>query len=197
MAFLMKDGITQISLNPTMTLALAAVLLLLGYWVKSKIRILDKFCIPSPVIGGFIFMFVTWIGYFTGSFAVNFENIFQETFMLAFFTTVGLGASLALLKKSGKLLIICLLMSGLLATIQNTIGIILSKTSHIEAPYALLSSAISMVGGHGAALSYGNTFKNMGYEQAPPVGAAAATFGLITAVLLEALWEEPSLQDIT
>ena len=54
----------------------------------------------------------------------------------------------------------------------------------MEAPYALLSSAISMIGGHGAALAYGGTFAKMGYESAPLVGAAAATFGLITAVLI-------------
>lgn len=54
----------------------------------------------------------------------------------------------------------------------------------LEAPYALLSSAISMIGGHGAALSYGTTFADMGYSNAPLVGAAAATFGLISAVLV-------------
>ena len=41
-----------------------------------------------------------------------------------------------------------------------------------------------MIGGHGAALAYGGTFAKMGYESAPLVGAAAATFGLITAVLI-------------
>lgn len=41
-----------------------------------------------------------------------------------------------------------------------------------------------MIGGHGAALAYGTSFSNMGYESAPLVGAAAATFGLITAVLI-------------
>ena len=41
-----------------------------------------------------------------------------------------------------------------------------------------------MIGGHGAALAYGDTFSRMGYESAPLVGAAAATFGLITAVLI-------------
>ena len=41
-----------------------------------------------------------------------------------------------------------------------------------------------MVGGHSAALSYGDTFAKMGYQSAPLVGAAAATFGLISAVLI-------------
>ncbi len=104
--------------------------------------------------------------------------------MLAFFTTVGLGASFALLKKGGKLLIIYWLVCGIISIFQNIIGITITKITGLEAPYALLSSAISMIGGHGAALAYGDTFAKMGYENAPLVGAAAATFGLITAVLI-------------
>jgi ESS family glutamate:Na+ symporter len=110
--------------------------------------------------------------------------MFQSTFMLAFFTTVGLGASYKLLVKGGKLLVVYWLIAGVVSILQNTVGIGLSKILGLEAPYALLSSAIAMIGGHGAALSYGTTFAEMGYEAAPLVGAAAATFGLISAVLI-------------
>ena len=92
------------------------------------------------------------------------------------FTTVGLGASLSLLKKGGILLGIYWLTCGIISIFQNTIGIVISKAIGLEAPYALLASSISMIGGHGAALSYGNTFADLGYASAPLVGAAAATF---------------------
>ncbi|MDY0235942.1 MAG: sodium/glutamate symporter [Gudongella sp.] len=184
MIFELIDGISTIKVDSAVTLAFAASLLLLGYFVKKNVNLLDKYCIPAPVVGGFIFMFITWIGYLTGAFAFSFDNIFQGTFMLAFFTTVGLGASYKLLVKGGKLLIIYWLIAGVISIFQNTLGIVLSKVLNLEAPYALLSSAISMIGGHGAALSYGNTFAEMGYEAAPLVGAAAATFGLISAVLI-------------
>lgn len=184
MNFEVMDGLLNINLNSTMTLALAAILLILGYSIKKKITLLNKYCIPAPVVGGFLFMFITWIGHNSEIFKFHFENIFQSTFMLAFFTTVGLGASFALLKKGGKLLIVYWLLCGIISILQNTIGITISKTIGLEAPYALLSSAISMVGGHVAALAYGNSFAKIGYESAPLVGAAAATFGLITAVLI-------------
>lgn len=99
MSFETIENILTVNVNSTMTLAFAGVLLLIGYAVRNKVKALEKYCIPAPVVGGFIFMFITFIGHKTGSFAVNFENIFQSTFMLAFFTTVGLGASLSLLKK--------------------------------------------------------------------------------------------------
>lgn len=178
------EGILDIKLNSIMTLALAAILLLIGYSIKKRVILLNKYCIPAPVIGGFLFMFFTWIGHSGQLYKFSFENIFQSTFMLVFFTTVGLGASFSLLKKGGKLLIIYWLVCGVISIFQNSIGIVISKITGLEAPYALLSSAISMVGGHGAALAYGTTFSKMGYEIAPLVGAAAATFGLITAVLI-------------
>jgi ESS family glutamate:Na+ symporter len=184
MKFELIEGLTSISLDSTVTLAFAAALLLLGYFVKNKVKLLDKYCIPAPVIGGFIFMFITWIGYSTGTFAFSFDNMFQNAFMLAFFTTVGLGASYKLLVKGGKLLIVYWLVAGVVSILQNILGIAISKVIGLEAPYALLASAISMIGGHGAALSYGTTFGEMGYEAAPLVGAAAATFGLISAVLI-------------
>lgn len=184
MTFETIENIFTIKMDSVTTLAFAAILLLIGYFVKNKIRVLDKYCIPAPVVGGFIFMFITWIGHITGSFAVEFENIFQSVFMLAFFTTVGLGASIKILKQGGKLLIFYWLICGVISLCQNTIGITLSKVLNIPAPYALLSSAISMIGGHGAALSYGDTFAKLGYDAAPLVGAAAATFGLISAVLI-------------
>ena len=178
------EGILNINLNSTTTLALAALLLIMGYSINKRVTILNKYCIPAPVVGGFIFMFLTWLGHISSTFKFNFENIFQSTFMLAFFTTVGLGASFSLLKKGGKLLIIYWLTCGIISIFQNIIGITITKITGLEAPYALLSSAISMIGGHGAALAYGDTFSRMGYESAPLVGAAAATFGLITAVLI-------------
>ena len=178
------EGILNINLNSTTTLALAALLLIMGYSINKRVTILNKYCIPAPVVGGFLFMFLTWLGHISSTFKFNFENIFQSTFMLAFFTTVGLGASFSLLKKGGKLLIIYWLTCGIISIFQNIIGITITKITGLEAPYALLSSAISMIGGHGAALAYGDTFSRMGYESAPLVGAAAATFGLITAVLI-------------
>lgn len=184
MKFELIEGLTSINLDSTVTLAFAAALLLLGYFVKNKVKLLEKYCIPAPVIGGFIFMFITWLGHLTGTFAFSFDNMFQNAFMLAFFTTVGLGASYKLLVKGGKLLIVYWLIAGVVSILQNTLGIVISKAIGLEAPYALLASAISMIGGHGAALSYGTSFAEMGYEAAPLVGAAAATFGLISAVLI-------------
>ena len=184
MSIEMLEGVLTFKADAVMTTAMAAVLLLIGFWIKSKAKVLNKYCIPAPVVGGFLFMFITFIGHVTTTFAFNFDTTFQSPFMLAFFTTVGLGASFQLLKKGGMLLVIYWLIAGVVSIFQNFIGIGVGKLVGLEAPYALLASAISMIGGHGAAGSYGSTFVEMGYSAGVEVGAAAATFGLISAVLL-------------
>lgn len=178
------ENVLNINADLVMTVAMAAVLLILGYFIKSKVKFLEKYCIPAAVVGGFLFMLVTWAGKSSGTFVFNFTTTFQAPFMLAFFTTVGLGASLSLLKKGGLLLVIYWLVAGFVSICQNIIGVGLSGITGLQPSYALLCSAITMIGGHGAGAAYGSTFESMGYPAGTLVGAAAATFGLISSVMV-------------
>ena len=92
MSIEMLEGVLTFKADAIMTTAMAAVLLLIGFWIKSKVKVLNKYCIPAPVVGGFLFMFITFIGHTTNTFAFNFDTYCQNPFMLAFFTTVGLCA---------------------------------------------------------------------------------------------------------
>ena len=184
MKFEIIESVFTITADMTMTTAMAAVLLVLGYFIKRKVYFLEKYCIPAAVVGGFIFMLITWVGHMTGTFAFKFDTTLQSFFMLAFFTTVGLGASVELLKKGGKLLIIYWLVSAFVSIVQNIIGVGLSGVVGLEKAYSLLCSAITMIGGHGAGAAYGLTFEEMGYPSGQLVGAAAATFGLISSVMV-------------
>ncbi len=184
MVFETVGNTLNIDCDMIMTAALAAVLLLIGFGIRKKVPFLTRYCIPAPVIGGFLFMFVTFAGRQTGTFAFRFTTTFQNPFMIAFFTTVGLGASVELLKKGGILLVIYWVIAGIVSVIQNLISVGLAAVTGLEYTYALLAGAISMIGGHGAAGSYGQTFVDMGYPAGVTVGAAAATFGLIFGVLV-------------
>ena len=184
MSFETVEGTLNIICTMVMTTALAAILLLIGFWIRKKVSFLTKYCIPAPVVGGFLFMFITFAGHQSGAFAFKFDTTFQSPFMVAFFTTVGLGAALSLLKKGGILLIVYWLIASIVSIIQNCISVGLANVTGLEYPYALLAGAISMIGGHGAAGSYGSTFTEMGYPAGITVGAAAATFGLIFGVLV-------------
>ena len=50
-----------IQLDMYQTIAVAVVVLMLGNFLKHRIAILERFCIPAPVIGGVIFAIFTCV----------------------------------------------------------------------------------------------------------------------------------------
>ena len=60
MSFETVEGTLNIICTMVMTTALAAILLLIGFWIRKKVSFLTKYCIPAPVVGGFLFMFITF-----------------------------------------------------------------------------------------------------------------------------------------
>ena len=53
MSFEYVDSVLNVSLNNITVLALAALLLLFGHYAKSKVNFLARYCVPTPVVGGF------------------------------------------------------------------------------------------------------------------------------------------------
>lgn len=166
------------------TLCLALALLLFGSYLARKINFLGKFCIPAPVIGGFLFAIVATALRGFGVIEITLDTTLQSLFMLAFFTTVGLGASFALVRKGGKLLVIYWLICGALAFFQNTIGVALAKVFGLQPLLGIMVGAVSMEGGHGGAAAFGETLESLGIDSAVTVGLAAATLGLIAGGLV-------------
>ena len=49
-----ENGIWVLNINMIQSLALAVVTYYLGVWVKTKVAILERLSMPSPVVGGMI-----------------------------------------------------------------------------------------------------------------------------------------------
>jgi ESS family glutamate:Na+ symporter len=184
MGFEMLEGIITINLDMIATLALASLLLLLGSFLRKRIKFLEKFCIPAPVIGGLLFAIITFAVKTSNILNVSMDTTLQSPFMIAFFTTVGLGASFSLIKKGGKLLIVYWILCGILAISQNIIGVLGAKITNINPLIGVICGAVSMEGGHGAAASFGATIEGLGVSGAVTIGMAAATFGVICGGLI-------------
>ena len=174
----------NISLTSTNTLVLAIILYLLGSFLKSKFKLFNSFCIPSPVIGGLLFCIIyMFLNYFK-ILNVSMNTSLMPSFMSFFFTVIGLGVSLSLVKKGGKLLFKYWVLCGVLAFCQNSITVILSKICNIHPLLGLMCGTISMEGGHGYAAAFGSTIEGLGINNASSVGIAAATLGLILGGVL-------------
>lgn len=175
----------MLELDAITTLAIASLLYLLGIYIVNHISILRRLCIPSPVIGGLIFSILVAILQSTNIITIKLDSEFiQNFFMLAFFTTIGLGASLKLLRLGGKVLILYFIFCGFLAVFQNLISISLAKVLNIPPLLGLTAGSMSMEGGHGNAAAYGQTIRDMGFDSALTAALAAATLGLVAGGLV-------------
>lgn len=170
--------------NQVTSLFLSIIVFLIGAYLVKKVGFLDKFSIPAPVVGGFIFSLVIYGLHATGIITITLDTSLQNLFMLVFFTTVGLGASFKLIKLGGKLLITYLLAAGFLSLVQNTIGVTIASILNIHPLLGLMASSPAMIGGHGGAAAFGETIEGLGVEGAVTVGIAAATLGLVAGGLI-------------
>ena len=122
----------KIQLDMYQTLAVAVLVLLLGNFLKKRINFLEKFCIPSPVIGGLLFAIMTCICYTTGIAEFSFDDTLREVCMVFFFTSVGFQANLKVLKSGGKSLIVFLGLVIVLILLQNVTAVGLAKALGLE-----------------------------------------------------------------
>lgn len=174
----------NISINLYQTLAIGVAALLLGQFLKKKISVLEKFCIPAPVIGGFIISIIVCILYVAENIEIEFDNSLQEVCMVFFFTSVGFQADIRLIKTGGKKLLMAIVLLIVLVISQNIVSIGLAKTFGLSPILGICTGSVSMAGGHGTSAAYGDILKGMGFSGAVTVSMAAATYGLIMGSLI-------------
>ena len=175
----------MIELDAITTLCLACVLYLIGQSIINHASILRRICIPAPVIGGLLFSILVAILDSLHIVKIKLDASFiQDFFMLAFFTTIGLGASLKLFKIGGKVMLLYFMFCGIMAICQNIIGVSLAKILNIQPLLGLTAGSMSMEGGHGNAAAYGKTIQDMGIDSAVTAALAAATLGLVFGGLI-------------
>lgn len=167
------------SLDAVTTTALALLLLVIGAGLKRQLKWLEHLCVPTPVIGGFGFALLAWLLRDFGLVTFELDTTMQSPLMIAFFTTVGLGGSLALLKKGGKALGIYLVACWLLAVVQNGVGIGMASLLGLDPLIGLMAGATSLEGGFGAAAAFGPEAEALGVQGATTAAIASATFGMI------------------
>ena len=157
----------EVQLDMYQTLAASVLVLMLGSYLKQQIHVLEKFCIPAPVVGGLLFAIVTCICYSSGFMEISFDDTLREV-----------------LKSGGKSLAIFLGLVILLIVLQNLLAIGTSHLLGIDALIGMCTGSIPMVGGHGTAGAFGPVLEDLNVEGATTICTAAATFGLIAGSLV-------------
>ena len=177
-----------IKLNIFQTLAAAILVFYIGVILKRHISFFDKYCIPSPLIGGFVFAIVNCFLYVNGFWQYSQDKIMNEFFMNLFFTSLGYSASLktgkSLFQTGSALVAKMTFIVTVLIALQDFLGVTLAKAFGLNPLLGLATGSIPMVGGHGTAGAFGPVLESVGLDNATTIAFAAATFGLIAGGII-------------
>ena len=169
----------NIKMDMIQTVGLAVIILILGRFLRKKVKFFETYCIPSPVVGGFLFAIINLILRKTNLVIFEFDNTLQSFFMTLFFTSIGFNASWRLLKVGGKKVVMFLIMAIMLVILQNVAAVGVGYLTGVDPLIALLTGSTAMTGGHGTAAAMAPIVEELGHQGAKSVAIAAATFGLI------------------
>ncbi len=160
------------------------VVLIIGMWLKRRIYFFERFAIPSPVIGGFLFAIINLILRQTGLANITFDVTVQSFFMVIFFTSVGYGASIKVLKKAGPKVMVFLVLCTVLCFFQDLVAVLLAPLVGVSKDLALMTGSVSMTGGHGVSGAISPLVEESGVTGAETVAYTSATFGLVAGSLM-------------
>ena len=167
------------------TLMLAVLAIYFGDFMRKLFPILKKYCLPSAVVGGTVFALISLLLFKMGIVQLDFDyKAINQLFYSIFFAASGAAASMALLKKGGKLVVIFAVLAAVLAAFQNAIALAVGKFMNVDPLISMMTGSIPMTGGHGNAASFAPIAVEAGAPAAMEVAIAAATFGLISGCML-------------
>ena len=104
------------------TLALAALAVAVGQGLRRWVPVLARYDLPAPVLGGLLVAVIVSLLRRDGQDLVRFDTTLQAPLMIAFFTTIGFGASLRLLRVGGVQVAWFLAIATVAALLQNLLG---------------------------------------------------------------------------
>ena len=175
----------KVEFNLLYTLLVAIVVLFAGQALVKRVAWLERFSVPSPVVGGCLIAVVLAAADALAGFRVSFDMTLKDTLLLIFFTTVGLAADARMLAKGGPRLFIFLLAGTVFIVIQNAIGIAAARAMDLHPVVGLLGGSITLTGGHGTGGAYAARFgETMNLQGAMELTMACATAGLVLGSLL-------------
>jgi len=171
-------------LDLVQTLALAGVVLFIGYAVRRVLPILGRLNVPAPVIGGLLAAVAVLVARKTGLPIPEYDTTLQRPLMVAFFTTIGFSASLALLRVGGPKVASLLAIVTVFAILQNLVGMVLAVSFGLSPLFGVLTGSVTLTGGPATGLAFAPLFEQAGITGAASIAVAAGMAGIVLGGLV-------------
>jgi glutamate:Na+ symporter, ESS family len=162
------------------TLAFSGVVLFLGYGIRRALPILGRYNLPSPVIGGLLVAVLILITRHYGITPFEFDTTLQSPLMIAFFSTIGFGASVSLLRIGGPQVMLFFIITTVFAILQNVLGILIAVPFGLHPLFGVMVGSVTLTGGPATGLAFAEQFEAAGVTGAASIAVAAAMGGIVS-----------------
>src|SRR5687768_13674049 len=172
-----------LKLDLLQTLTLAGLVYFLGIQLRKRVAWLDRLNIPAAVVGGLLFTtLVLFLRQW--SITIQLDTSMQATLSVAFFTSIGMGASLALLRRGGLQVLVFLVLATAFCLVQNFLGIAIASGFGENPLLGVMAGSVTLVGGPATGLAFAPLFEQAGLRGAAPLALTAATAGIVCGGLV-------------
>ncbi|WP_024466680.1 sodium/glutamate symporter [Treponema pedis] len=173
-----------IHMNMYQSLGFAIAWLIVGRFLKSKIEFFQRYCIPAPIVGGFLFALISLICHAAKILDFEFDTTLQTYWMVMFFTSVGYNAGFSILREGGKKVFVFLGVAVVFAVLQNVVAQGIAHLINFNPLLAVMLGSTSFTGGFGTAASFAPIVDPSNTLGALSLAVAVPTFGSIISSVM-------------
>jgi ESS family glutamate:Na+ symporter len=178
------EGLRTFKFDLVFSLALAALALFVGYFVQRRVPFLSRANIPAAAVGGLLFAGAVFALRAWGVAGVSLNTTLRAPLQTAFFTTIGLSATLGLLRAGGWRMGFFWLLATLTAVVQNAVGMALAVLLGAPALLGVICGALTLTGGPATGQAWEAKFAELGVAGAGSLIIASALFGIFVSSLV-------------
>jgi ESS family glutamate:Na+ symporter len=166
------------------TLTLAGGALVVGEGLRRALPVLARLNLPAAVLGGLAIAIVILLLPALGVAPPAFDSTLRSPLLIAFFTSLGFGASLPLLRAGGRQVLLFLGLATALSITQSVLGMGIAGAFGLPPMFGVLTGTATLAGGPATALAFAPAFEQAGVTGAEAIGIVAAMGGIVIGGLV-------------
>ncbi len=172
-----------IPVNSFLVLGFGALAIATGAYLHANVKLLRRFLIPPPIVGGLALALPTLLLRNWG-WTLEVDATVQQVAMVALFTSVGFNMNREAIVKGGWPVLLLLGMFWLGAMAQNAVGVALARALGLHPLIGIATGAVALAGGPATSLAFGPELEKAGAVGAASASLAAAILGILVSGLL-------------